>query len=119
MRTKYAGLLGIVPLIGTLACSNESRPRVLALCENPAPLTGEPEPGVSGYIVSFHDGADAEAETTRVEAQCGFEARSVFQVPSPGFSADLSPAALDCVRCEPVVRSVAPNRPIFPAAGSD
>lgn len=86
------------------------------MCENPAPLTGEPAPGVSEYIVGFHDGIDTETETSRLEAQCGFEASVVFTI-IPAFVAKLSPEALECVRCDPVVESVAPNRPIFPAAG--
>ena len=112
MRTQYRKLLFIVASIATCGCANESRPRLLGLCANPAPLTGEPAPGVSEYIVGFHEGVDTETETSRLEAQCGFEASVVF-TSVPAFVAKLSPEALECVRCDPAVRSVAPNRPSF------
>ena len=96
------------------ACTNTDRPRMLFSCSDPAPLNGPADPAARGFIVSYHDGADAQAETDRLAVKCGFQFDHVFLV-SPGFSAQLDPAQLDCVRCDSAVAMVSYDHQIFPS----
>ena len=111
---QYFSVIGI--LIGLLACNSELGPGLLTLCSDPVPVTGQPDPPELGYIVGLREGVDAQQEITRLEAQCGFEAESVYSSP-PGFLAVLSPAALECVRCDPVVESIDANHVFGETAG--
>ncbi len=101
-------------LIGVLACNDNSPARFLSKCLDPIPLPEAPNPPELGYIVGLLDGVDMEQEMLRLEDSCGFHATTVFIFVS-AFHAVLSPAALDCLRCDPVVENIVPNRPIFPA----
>ncbi len=75
-------------------------------CDDPAPLLGAPDPEAPGYIVTFHDGVDAQQETERLAALYGFRPRHVYRFTLRGFSAELSPESLESLRCEPAVKSV-------------
>lgn len=108
---RYFSVIGI--LIGLLACNSELGPGFLTLCSDPVPVTGHPDPPGLGYIVGLREEVDAQPEITRLEAQCGFEAESVF-TSAPGFHAVLSPGALECVRCDPVVESIDANHVFTP-----
>jgi hypothetical protein len=68
-------------------------------------VTGTFEPAAPGFIVFYHSGVDPVSTTAQLEAKYGFSASIVYDALS-GFAAELSPAALSGVRCEPVVRSI-------------
>jgi hypothetical protein len=95
-------------------CGDSDRTSLFMRCDDPAPLLGEPEsePVSPAYIVGYHEGVDAVAETQRLSAAYGFEPESVFQV-SPGFAADLDPVQLAQVRCESTVDHVSHTREIY------
>lgn len=75
-------------------------------CLRPAPLEGRPDPRAPGYVVRYHDGVDAAAETSRLAQRHGFRPDVVYRT-LPGFAAELSAAALAGVRCEASVKRVA------------
>ena len=99
-------------LIGLLACTDDVRPRVLVPCADPVSVPEAPDPPELGYIVGLLDGVDTSEEVSRLETSCGFQATTVFSSVF-AFHAVLSQPALDCVRCDPVVESIVPNRPMF------
>jgi|GEM_PF-2913248 len=73
-------------------------------CSNPVPVSGQAFVAPR-YIVSFKSGVDAVAETNRLSTVYGFYPSHVFTVFS-GFAADLSPAVLEPLRCEPNIQSI-------------
>jgi hypothetical protein len=104
LRGVTAALLVLSACEDALAPVAEPEPA----CTDPAPLVGEYDPRAPGYLVMFHSGIDAAAETERLAIKYGFEPRYVFPVTS-GFSADLDSATLAALRCEPTVSYVAYN----------
>jgi hypothetical protein len=101
----------VAALLAVPGCGDAEKPGLFSMCPDPAPLHGEPDSIRTDYIVGLEAGVDAEEETGRLEALCGFEATHIF-TGSPGFVSELSTTALECVRCDPVVRNVAYNRTI-------
>jgi hypothetical protein len=77
-------------------------------CASPAPLRFATAPS-PGYIVVFHEGLDVEAVTTELAARLKFEPLSVFAATGIGFYAELSPAQLAALQCEPVVKYIEQN----------
>jgi hypothetical protein len=77
--------------------------QLVPACADSAPLLGTPDPAAPGYIVRFRDSVDAQAEASRLAARYGFVIRFVYQAAIKGFSADLSPATVTALRCEPSV----------------
>jgi hypothetical protein len=77
-----------------------------ALCANPAPLLGQFDPRVPGYIVQLQPGVAVQAEVGRLAAKYGFTPTHVYEFALQGFSAELSPLALASIRCEASVISV-------------
>ena len=73
---------------------------------DPAPLLGAPDPRAGGYIVVLRDGADPDAVVEALGAAHGSTPTHVFRSALLGFSAALTPAALDAVRRHPDVRYV-------------
>ena len=111
MASRFWCASALTLLIGLLACTKDSRPRLLLPCADPVPVT-EPSDH-SDYIVGLLNGVDTGQETSRLEASCGFQATTIFTSVF-AFHAILSESALDCVRCDPIVESIVPNRPSFP-----
>ena len=78
------------------------RPVVLP-CDTPAPLHGFPDwsdPDFRGFIVMYREKTDPVAETTRLSARYGFTPRFVYRHVFPGFAGELTPEAVNGVRCE-------------------
>jgi hypothetical protein len=80
------------------ACS--SNPSSGPSCTDPAPLAGTFDPRAPGYIVQFHDGVDATAETARLEGAYGFTAAAGYTSALDGFAANLDDDVRDSLRCE-------------------
>jgi hypothetical protein len=75
-------------------------------CADSVPLLGTYDPRAPGYIVRFKDSVDAVAEAARLAALYGFTTTFVWQAAIKGFAADLSPATVSVLRCEPTVASI-------------
>lgn len=75
-------------------------------CSDSAPLLGTYDPAAPGYIVQFHDSVNAAAEAARLAALYGFTTTFVYQAALKGFAAQLSPATVAVLRCEPTVASI-------------
>ena len=88
-------------------------PRALEPCDDAVPVTGDPSPFDSVYIVGVNASSDVQAEAARLSAECGFTVRQVFSL-GQGFSAALGPVELGCVRCDPSVTSVYGNTVLYP-----
>lgn len=54
----------------------------------------------------FRDGVEPVAATEALAREHGFVPSHVYQSALPGFSANLTPAALAAVRCHPTVKYV-------------
>jgi hypothetical protein len=121
VRFSQVGLFAA--MIGTQACSSfgvgDERHIVVApSCAEPAPFRNRYDPKGKGYIVIFHDGTDARAETHRLADTYRFALRHVFTGRSlQGFSAEMSPSALAAVRCDKKVEYVEFNLSVSIAAG--
>ncbi len=96
-------------LLGLEACLGLSGSGLRPPCEHPAPLLGKPDPAAPGYLVVFHEGVQARAETDRVAARYGFRPIHVYEHALRGFSADLTPAVVANLRCEANVRYIEYN----------
>jgi hypothetical protein len=75
-------------------------------CSNSAPLLGTYNPAAPGYMVQFHDNVDAAAEAALLGDRYGFVVSIVYQSAPKGFAAQLSPATVAVLRCEPAVASI-------------
>jgi hypothetical protein len=95
--------LAIAILVGACTTSAEGPP-----CDPPAPLTGQYDPRAPGFIVSFHDEYDADAETMRLAGIYGFVPTYISERP-PMFAAEMSFRTLLAVRCEASVGAVEYN----------
>jgi hypothetical protein len=115
---RSAGLIVILSL-GAMGCGDDRedtscQPSAEATakqaspmqCATPAPLSGLFNSCAPGYLVQFHDGVDAEAETQRLASFHGFEPYAVFTLAVLGFASQLSPALREAIRCEPSVKIV-------------
>jgi len=104
-------------LVFSVACSrtgtSSGPPRALEPCDDAVPVTGDPSPFDSVYIVGVNASSDVQAEAARLSAECGFTVRQVFSL-GQGFSAALGPVELGCVRCDPSVTSVYGNTVLYP-----
>jgi hypothetical protein len=81
---------------------------VAPACTSPAPLHYAIAPA-PGYIVVFHPGQNVEAVTAELAARHGFTPISVFAAIGLGFYAELTPAQLAALRCEPVIDYIEQN----------
>lgn len=101
--------------ITAAACSgtSEDLPGVLVPCNEPAPLTGNPNPTALGYTVELQPTADVAAEAARIASTCGVAVDHVYQF-SPAFAAQLDLIQLGCVRCDSQVKSVFGNTVLYP-----
>src|SRR5450759_1729857 len=68
-------------------------------------VTGTFNPAAPGFIVSYQSGVDPVATTARLETKYTFSASHVYTA-LPGFSAQLSTAALSGIRCESTVSAI-------------
>ena len=78
-------------------------------CAAAAPLHGTPDwsnPHFRGFVVAYHGGIDPAAETARLSLRYGFAPRVVFRYALRGFAAELTPEALNGLRCEASVQWV-------------
>ena len=102
--------LSLFLIVTAAACSGTSDdlPAILEPCNDPAPLSGDPDPGSLGYTVALQPIADPEAEATRIASECGVAVDNVLQFGS-AFIARLDVIQLGCVRCDPQVKSVHGN----------
>jgi len=57
-------------------------------------------------MVQFHDNVDAAAEAALLGDRYGFVVSIVYQSAPKGFAAQLSPATVAVLRCEPAVASI-------------
>ena len=118
MRPALFLTFAVMSVLIVLACSksdsNSPFNRMLVPCDDPATLSGQPSRTAQSFIVAYRQGVDAQDETERLAAECGFQPTHVSQLEPGWFSADLDLVQLGCVRCDPVVSSVSVNHPIFP-----
>ncbi len=96
-------MLGIatVGVLALSACGDDVAPAPdpPSGCSDPAPLFGEYDPRVPGFIVMFHPGIDTQAETERLATEYDFEPRHVYSS-IPTFSAEFNESTLEAIRCE-------------------
>jgi hypothetical protein len=104
-------------VLAALACSESDSigpfNRMLIPCDSPAILSGQPSRTAQSFIVAYRQGVDAQGETERLAAECGFQPEHVSQIEPAWFSANLDLVQVGCVRCDPVVSFVSVNRPVF------
>lgn len=86
-------------------------------CPNPAPLHGEPDAEAPAVIVVFRDGVPHHSAARALAARVGFHPQQVYESVLPGFVAELSPAQLALVRCDPDVAYVEYDRKVQFFAG--
>lgn len=72
-------------------------------------VLGQFDPAAPGFIVEYKAGTDPVATTAELGAKYSFVARFVYTAP-PGFGGQLSPAAVEGVRCEPAVKIIEHDR---------
>jgi hypothetical protein len=77
-------------------------------CTSPAQLDFQPNPA-PGYIVVFDEGLNVEAVTADLAARHHFTPIYVYAAISLGFYAELTPAQLAALRCEPAVQYIEQN----------
>jgi hypothetical protein len=75
-------------------------------CADSAPLIGSYTPAVPGFLVRLRDSVDATFEAALLADRYGFVVGAVFQTPVAAFAADLPPATVAVLRCEPAVVSI-------------
>jgi hypothetical protein len=75
-------------------------------CSDSVPLLGTYDPRAPGYIIRFQDSVDAVTEAARLAARYGFVTTFVYRVAIKGFAANLSPATVAVLRCEPSIASI-------------
>lgn len=75
-------------------------------CADSAPLIGSYTPAVPGFLVRLRDGVDATFEAALLADRYGFVVSAVYQTPIKAFDANLPPATVAVLRCEPVVVSI-------------
>jgi hypothetical protein len=105
MNHTLVRLAGIV-LLGAIAVACRSRDSLAPQCVVPVPLLGQANSAAPGFIVVFHDQVDAQAETQRLASRYGFTPTHVYTAALTGFSAQLSPALVEQLRCEASVSYV-------------
>ncbi len=96
VMSVLAGTLIALPIAG---CQRSTAP--LSCVQ----VKGVFDPAAPGFIVSYQSGVDAIATTAALETKYAFSASHVYTA-LPGFSAQLSNAALSGVRCDPVVAGI-------------
>ena len=108
---RLVSLAGLVLLVGCGGHSPVAPPPTVVIvpppCLVPAPLLGQFDPLVPGYIVDLKDGVDAAAETARLGTKYGFVPTYVYTAVLGGFAADLTPTVVAGLRCERTVNRVA------------
>ena len=106
---KRIGLIAGLALMGMLllaGCNRSGESGVLLPCSDPAPLNGKPDPAAPGVIVGLVSGVDATEESSRLAKKYSFTVEHVYDVLDAFFTPDMTPEALDRIRCEPTVRYV-------------
>jgi hypothetical protein len=118
MRHGVLVSFAVMSVLVAAACSQSgsSGPfnRMLVPCDDPADLSGQPDSTPQSFIVAYRQGIDAQDETERLAAECGFRPEHISQLDPGWFSAQLDRVQLGCVRCDAVVASVVVNHPVFP-----
>jgi hypothetical protein len=107
----------LVLALALFAGSAQSQERARAAsvplaCKKPAPYLPSQPRVENEYIVLFRKGPgrNVKASTAALEAKYGFKAKTLFDMPSlKGFHAEVPPAVLSALRCEPGVESVHDN----------
>lgn len=80
-------------------------------CAAPAPLHFAVTPA-EGWIVMYQAGVNATTTTATLQAKYGFTATRVYEAVG-GFFAELTPAQIAALRCEPAVAAVEQNEQAF------
>ena len=94
-RVMSVFVLGLLTLVAT-SCQRSTAP---------VEVEGTFNPAAPGFIVRYHSGVDPVATTARLEKKYTFSATHVYTA-LPGFSAQLSTAALSGIRRESTVSSI-------------
>jgi hypothetical protein len=95
LRVMSVFVLGLLTLVAT-SCQRSTAP---------VEVEGTFNPAAPGFIVRYHSGVDPVATTARLEKKYTFSASHVYTA-LPGFSAQLSTAALSGIRRESAVSSI-------------
>ena len=101
-RVMSVLVLGLLTLL-TAGCQQTTDP-----FKGCVEVKGTVDPAAPGFIVSYQSGVDPIATTARLETKYTFSANNVYTA-LPGFSAQLSTAALSGVRCESAVSAISYN----------
>lgn len=81
-------------------------------CAAPAPLHFAVTPA-PGWIVMYQTGVNAATTTATLQTKYGFTATRVYEAVG-GFFAELTPAQIASLRCEPAVALIEQNSQVFP-----
>jgi hypothetical protein len=80
--------------------------QIAPACADPAPLNGSFDPAAPDFLVMFHDSVDASVEAARLAQTYGFSTNFVWESAPKGFSAEMSPATVNALRCEPSIAEI-------------
>jgi hypothetical protein len=95
----------VVCAIAAKGCGRTTEPLTTEPLPTCLDVKGNFDPGAPGFIVSYQSGVDPIATTKQLETKYGFAAIHVYTA-LPGFSAQLTSAALVGVSCERSVASI-------------
>ena len=104
-RVQSDSLAGVWT-VGTTATPLAFVRQIAPACADPAPLNGSFDPAAADFLVMFHDSVDASVEAARLAQAYGFTARFVWETAVKGFSAEMSPATVNALRCEPSIAEI-------------
>ena len=107
------GLSVIAVFLVTILAGGCQQP--VAPGNNCVAIMGVFDPRAPGFIVGYQSGVDPIATTKQLEAKYSFSASHVYTA-LPGFSAQLSTAALSGLRCESTISSISRDGVISIAA---
>ena len=105
IRTVFSATAMVGALVWLGACDNAISPDQPP-CDHPAPLNGTYDAAAPGFIVQYHGGVDAVAETKILAAKYNFTPTFVWTSALQGFAAQMSTQAVAGVRCEASVLEV-------------
>jgi hypothetical protein len=100
--------LALLLMLFFTGCNRHGESGVLLPCADPVPLNGKPDPAAPGILVGLESGVDATEEANRLAKKYGFAVEHVYATGS-FYVLDMTPEALERMRCEPTVRYVEYN----------
>lgn len=86
------------------------RIELIPACANPAPIVGVTDPRVRNYTILFRPLISGQAQARVLATKYSF--RTIGGASSNGFTAELDPAQVAALRCEPSIDQMAYGGPL-------